>query len=115
MTLSINGEDQDSINFWKTGGSSSWAWDRKPVFLEKGTNSVVIASTGLSPKLDHVNVLPAGSAQVYGVSKLKETLMFMDMEPEDRLEADANKIRAAQRLATFRATGIISDKNQPLK
>lgn len=57
MSLSINGEDQDSINFWRTGGSSTWAWDRKPVYLGKGTNTVVIESTGLSPKLDHVNVL----------------------------------------------------------
>ena len=87
MSLSINGEDQGSINFWNTGGSSSWAWDRKAVFLKKGTNSVVIESAGLSPKLDHVNVVPAVSGailsvainnsstnQVFGVSKLQDNL-----------------------------------------
>ena len=39
MSLSINGEDSDTINFWCKGGSSSWARDRKAVFLNKGRNN----------------------------------------------------------------------------
>ncbi|MFC1761421.1 CBM35 domain-containing protein [Planctomycetota bacterium] len=56
MSLSVNGQDQGPINFWQTGGRSSWAWDRKPAVLKQGTNTVVVTSTGPSPKLDHVNV-----------------------------------------------------------
>jgi hypothetical protein len=69
MLLSINGEDPDSISFWSTGGSSSWAWDRKAVYLEKGPNTVVIKSNGLSPELDHVNVLLGHSQQGYALSE----------------------------------------------
>ena len=69
MSLSVNGQDQGGINFWQTGGRSTWAWDRKPVVLEQGANRVVLASAGVSPKLDHLNVLHLGADATDGPAK----------------------------------------------
>ncbi len=54
--IMINGKDAGDIILWTTGGESSWAWDRKPVTLNKGRNTIRLAAKG--PLLiDHLNVL----------------------------------------------------------
>ena len=55
--IQINDAPAGKINFWTTGGPSSWAWDRKTVRLKSGKNSITLQSTDNGPKLDHLNVL----------------------------------------------------------
>ena len=57
MPVLINGAPAGTINFWSTGGPSSWAWDRKTVQLKSGSNTITLQSPNIGPKVDHVNVL----------------------------------------------------------
>jgi hypothetical protein len=61
MDLSINGQPQGEIVFWTTTGNSTWLWDRKSVELNQGSNTIMLASTGPTPHIDHLNVLFAGN------------------------------------------------------
>ena len=54
--MTINGKDAGDIILWTTGGKSTWAWDRKPVVLKKGRNTIRLASKGAA-LIDHLNVL----------------------------------------------------------
>jgi hypothetical protein len=54
--VAINGHQRGNILCWTTGGPATWAWDRKPVMLRKGQNTITLAPNG--PLLiDHLNVL----------------------------------------------------------
>ena len=55
--IQINDAPAGKINFWTTGGPSSWAWDRTTVRLKSGKNSITLQSTDNGPNLDHLNVL----------------------------------------------------------
>ncbi|MFC1763473.1 CBM35 domain-containing protein [Planctomycetota bacterium] len=57
MPILINGTSAGTINFWTTGSLSSWAWDRKTVRLNSGSNTITLESPGIGLKVDHVNVL----------------------------------------------------------
>ena len=57
MAVLINGSPEGTINFWSTGGPSSWAWDRKTVRLKSGSNTITLQSPDIGPKVDHMNVL----------------------------------------------------------
>ena len=57
MAVLINGTPEGTSNFWSTGGPSSWAWDRKTVRLNSGSNAITLKSPDIGPKVDHVNVL----------------------------------------------------------
>jgi hypothetical protein len=57
--LTVNGVDSEEIVFWNTGGSSTWAWDRKPVKLRKGQNSISLFPMGRL-LIDHINLLYSG-------------------------------------------------------
>ncbi|TKJ37704.1 MAG: carbohydrate-binding family 6 protein [Planctomycetes bacterium B3_Pla] len=54
--MTVNGKDAGDIILWTTGGKSTWAWDRKPVVLKKGKNTIKIVPKG-TPLIDHLNVL----------------------------------------------------------
>jgi hypothetical protein len=54
--MTVNGKDAGDIILWTTGGKSTWAWDRKPVVLKKGKNTIRITPKG-TPLIDHLNVL----------------------------------------------------------
>lgn len=54
--LQINGQHLGEIILWNTGGSMTWAWDRKPVVFKKGKNVVRLNANG-QPLIDHLNVL----------------------------------------------------------
>ena len=57
MAVQVNGIPAGAINFWSTGGPSSWAWDRKTVRLKSGSNTITVESPGIGIDLDHMNVL----------------------------------------------------------
>ncbi|NQT82141.1 carbohydrate-binding family 6 protein [bacterium] len=57
--LTVNGKDCGNIVCWTTGGESTWAWDRKPVVLQKGPNTIKLAPNG-PLLLDHINALFGG-------------------------------------------------------
>ena len=58
MMLSVNGVPLNNMDFWNTGGNDSWAWDRKPVKLQKGINRIRLGNTtGTKICIDHLNVL----------------------------------------------------------
>ena len=57
MNISVNGQDYGEIVFWTTSSNSVWMWDRKPVALKRGSNTIKLASTGATPHIDHLNVL----------------------------------------------------------
>ena len=59
--LAIGGEDRGTLVFWYTGGNSTWAWDRMPVVLEKGPNTIELVSPE-PVRIGHLNVLPGGAA-----------------------------------------------------
>lgn len=61
MPLSVNGALVNNINFWNTGGTNSWAWDRKVVKLKKGKNKIRLNNTGNEFAIDHLNILSASS------------------------------------------------------
>lgn len=55
--ITVNAKDAGDIILWTTGGQSCWAWDRKPLTLNRGANTIRLASNG--PLLiDHLNILP---------------------------------------------------------
>lgn len=56
--VKINDRNQGEILLWTTGGTSTFAWDRKPVTLKKGKNKIKLAPTG-NPRIDHLNILEA--------------------------------------------------------
>ncbi|HTO04239.1 MAG TPA: carbohydrate-binding family 6 protein, partial [Opitutus sp.] len=56
-TLTINGEPAGDLVIWPTGGTSTWAWDRKIVMLPAGENSIRL-NPPLGPNVDHLNVIP---------------------------------------------------------
>ena len=56
--LTINGEDAGELILWNTGGSTTWAWDRKTVTLQKGKNTIKMKPHPEHiPLIDHVNIL----------------------------------------------------------
>jgi hypothetical protein len=59
--LTINGEDREELILWNTGGSTTWAWDRKTVTLKKGKNTIKMEPhpEGIS-LMDYLNILYAG-------------------------------------------------------
>jgi len=60
--ITVNGKDVGDIVLWTTGGESTWAWDRKPVVLKKGTNNIRLTTEG-TLYIDHLNVLYGGSVK----------------------------------------------------
>ncbi len=52
----INGKEAGEMILWTTGGESTWAWDRKPVVLSKGKNTIRLTIT-VPTKIDHLNVI----------------------------------------------------------
>jgi hypothetical protein len=52
----INGKKNSEITFWRTGNSTTWAWDRVKVQLKKGANTIQITPEAFVI-LDHMNVL----------------------------------------------------------
>jgi glycosyl hydrolase family 67 len=56
LDVQVNGNSVGPLRVWETGGKSTWAWDRLPVELKKGTNRVRI-SAGHLPAVDLMNVL----------------------------------------------------------
>jgi hypothetical protein len=58
--VTVNGKDTGDIILWTTSGESTWAWDRKPVTLRKGTNTIRLTPRGHG-LIDHLNVLCGGA------------------------------------------------------
>jgi len=54
----LNGDDAGEVILWSTGGASTWGWDRKPVELRQGTNTIRLTK-GVG-RIDHLNVLWCG-------------------------------------------------------
>jgi len=52
----VNGEESGDLVLWTTGGKDTWAWDRKPVVLRKGKNTIRL-TIETAALVDHVNVL----------------------------------------------------------
>jgi len=44
------------INFWMTGNSGCWVWDRITVNMKKGDNTIRISPEGFV-LLDHINII----------------------------------------------------------
>ena len=57
MNITVNGTSAGTLEFWDTGGPSSWGGDRKAVTLKEGANTIVLQSQGGAPKVDHLNIL----------------------------------------------------------
>ncbi|MFC1765564.1 carbohydrate-binding protein [Planctomycetota bacterium] len=62
--ISVNGMEASTINFWNTGGSDTWAWDRKVVNLNSGPNTIKL-DIKTRTKVDHLNILYAGGGVVH--------------------------------------------------
>jgi hypothetical protein len=54
--VEINGKEAGEIEFWNTGNTGSWVWERITVNLEKGENTIAISPMGWV-LLDHLNVI----------------------------------------------------------
>lgn len=54
--VEINGIKAGEIEFWNTGNTGAWVWERIIVNLEKGENSVAISPEGFV-LLDHLNII----------------------------------------------------------
>ncbi len=54
--LSINGAEPQELVLWNTGGESTWAWDRHPVTLDRGTNTIRLAPH-CEVRIDCLNVI----------------------------------------------------------
>ena len=52
----INGENKAEIEFWMTGNTGAWVWDRVTVELKKGENKIAISPIGFV-LLDHLNII----------------------------------------------------------
>jgi hypothetical protein len=52
----VNAKDAGGMICWNTGGPNTWAWDRKPVSLAKGANTIRLGMSG-PVAIDHLNVL----------------------------------------------------------
>ena len=63
--VAVNGKGAGDIICWTTGGRSTWAWDRKPVVLQKGPNTIKLAVNG-PLEIDHLNVLFGGASLAGG-------------------------------------------------
>jgi hypothetical protein len=61
LSVTVNGTDAGTVKFWNTGGSNVWAWDRKVVNLTNGGNTIKLDIEGISPSVDHLNILSAGT------------------------------------------------------
>jgi hypothetical protein len=57
--LSVNGKKIGEIEFWDTGNSGTWVWERVIVILEKGENTIAILPEKYV-MLDHLNILKTG-------------------------------------------------------
>ena len=55
--LTINGKEAGQIVLWTTTGDSTWAWDRVPVRLQKGKNTIRLR-TDAPAKIDGLKVFP---------------------------------------------------------
>ena len=55
--LTINGKEAGQIVLWTTTGDSTWAWDRVPVRLQKGRNTIRLR-TDAPAKIDGLKVFP---------------------------------------------------------
>jgi hypothetical protein len=58
--IAINGKQAGEIIVWTSGGPSTWAWDRIPVTLEEGANTIRL-SVNCTALVDCLNVLPASA------------------------------------------------------
>ena len=56
-----NGDAQEDIFFWSTSSDEVWAWDRKIVTLKKGNNKIKIEASGVTTRIDHLNVFYEGN------------------------------------------------------
>lgn len=54
--VEINGKKACNIEFWNTGNTGHWVWERVTVNLEKGENTIGISPEGFV-LLDHLNVI----------------------------------------------------------
>jgi hypothetical protein len=54
--IAINGNEVCEIEFWKTGNTGAWVWERVTVDLKKGENTICIWPEGWV-LLDHLNVI----------------------------------------------------------
>jgi Glycosyl hydrolase family 67 N-terminus len=54
--LKINDKKLPNVEFWSTGKSGTWVWDRIKVNLEKGKNNITI-SPEIFVLLDHLNII----------------------------------------------------------
>jgi hypothetical protein len=57
MELTVNGQPQGELVFWTTTGNSVWMWDRKPVTLNQGSNTIRLTATGATAHIDHLNII----------------------------------------------------------
>jgi hypothetical protein len=55
-SVEINGKEAGEIEFWNTGNTGSWVWERVTVNLEKGENTIAVSPMGWV-LLDHLNVI----------------------------------------------------------
>jgi hypothetical protein len=54
--IEINGLNASEVEFWKTGNTGTWVWERVTVNLKKGENTIKIWPEGWV-LLDHLNVI----------------------------------------------------------
>ncbi|MCF8363024.1 MAG: hypothetical protein K9G70_10425 [Prolixibacteraceae bacterium] len=54
--VEINGNEMGEIEFWNTGNTGAWFWERFTVDLEKGKNTIAITPMGWV-LLDHLNII----------------------------------------------------------
>jgi hypothetical protein len=52
----LNGKESGKMILWTTGGGATWAWDRKPVVLPEGKNTIRLTFE-VPAKIDHLNIL----------------------------------------------------------
>ncbi len=58
-TWNINGEGVGDMELWKSADPETWVWDRKPVVLNRGDNTLRLTVPG-GAQIDHLNVLYGG-------------------------------------------------------
>ena len=57
VTLKHNDKPAGEIIFWNTSSTSTWAWDRVNLQLEKGENKITLSTKGSLSKIDHLNII----------------------------------------------------------